>query len=135
VEAAPGAVAAVAIGGAVGSVARLLLGAAIQQRVGGGFPLGTLVINVTGSLLLGFLVPIALDTPAITPTVRALLTTGLCGGYTTFSTFSYDAAVLLEEGAYRRAAIYAVGSVVLSVIGTFAGFAAARWVLHAVRGR
>jgi CrcB protein len=135
VEAAPGAVAAVAIGGAIGSVARLLIGAAIQQRVGGGFPLGTLAINVTGSLLLGFLVPITLDTPAVTPVIRALLTTGLCGGYTTFSTFSYDTATLIEEGAYRRTAAYVLASVILSLAGTFAGIAAARWMLDMVRGR
>jgi len=133
VSAASGTVGAVAIGGAVGSVARLLLGTAIQQRVGTGFPLGTLVINITGSLLLGFLVRVALDAPAITPTVRALVTTGFCGGYTTFSTFSYDIATLVEDGAYGRAAVYVLSSVLLSLGGTFIGFAAARWVLQSVR--
>jgi len=131
--AASGTVGAVAIGGAGGSVSRLLLGAAIQQRIGTGFPLGTLVINITGSLLLGFLVRVALDTSAITPTVRALVTTGFCGGYTTFSTFSYDTATLLEDGAYLRATVYVLSSVLLSLVGTFIGVSAARWVLRSVR--
>jgi CrcB protein len=126
---------AVAVGGAIGSVARLLIGAAVQQRLGTSFPLGTLVINVTGSLLLGLLVRVALDTPAVTPTVRAFLTTGLCGGYTTFSTFSYDTAVLIDEGSYVRAALYIAVSVALALIGVFAGFAGARWLLATVRGR
>ena len=108
-------VGAVAIGGAAGSVARLLAGEAIQQRIGTSFPVGTLVINVSGSLLLGFIIRIALDVPAVTPTTRALLTTGFCGGFTTFSTFSYDTAVLLENGTLIRASVYALASVLLSV--------------------
>jgi CrcB protein len=125
---------AVALGGAIGSVARLAVGTAIQQRVGLGFPLGTLIVNITGSLLLGFLVRVALDTPAVTPAMRAFLTTGVCGGYTTFSTFSYDTAVLIDERAYGRAAAYILASVTLALAGTFAGFAVARWALNAVRG-
>jgi fluoride exporter len=126
---------AVAVGGAIGSVARLLIGAAVQQRVGTSFPVATLLINVTGSLLLGLLVRVALDTPAVTPTLRAFLTTGLCGGYTTFSTFSYDTAVLIYERSYARAALYIVASVALALMGMVAGFAAARWLMAAVRGR
>ncbi len=127
-------VAAVAVGGAIGSVARLLLGVAVQQRVGPTFPVGTLLINISGSLILGFLVPVALQSPAVTPALRALLTTGLCGGYTTFSTFSLETAVLIEEGGYGRAALYIVASVGLALLGTFIGFAAARATLEALRG-
>jgi len=76
---------------------------------------------------------VALDTSAITPTVRALVTTGFCGGYTTFSTFSYDTATLLEDGAYLRATVYVLSSVLLSLVGTFIGVSAARWVLRSVR--
>jgi fluoride exporter len=126
---------AVAAGGAIGSVARLLLGAAIQQRSGTTFPVGTLFINLTGSLLLGFIIRVVLETPSVTPTVRALLTTGFCGGYTTFSTFSYETSVLLEEGSYGRAALYIIASVGLALAGTFAGFAAARWVVGMLRAR
>src|SRR4051812_40935639 len=80
----------VALGGAVGSVIRYVVGVAVQSRSGLDFPAGTLLVNLTGSFLLGFLIHYALETPAITPELRGLLTTGFCGGYTTFSTFSYE---------------------------------------------
>jgi CrcB protein len=119
----------VALGGAVGSVARYLVGVAVQGRSGLEFPVGTVLINVTGSLLLGFLIRYALATPAITPEVRALLATGLCGGYTTFSTFSYETVALIEDGDWRRAALYVGLSVVGSIIGVMLGMAGARQVL------
>lgn len=126
---------AVLIGGAIGSLARLLIGAAITSRVGLAFPVGTLVINITGSLLLGFIMRFALDTTAVTPTVRALLTTGFCGGYTTFSTFSYETMDLIQDGSYGRAALYSISSVVLGLAATFVGFAAAHSILAFARGR
>ncbi|HWZ60195.1 MAG TPA: fluoride efflux transporter CrcB [Gemmatimonadaceae bacterium] len=119
----------VALGSAVGGVTRFLLGAAVQHRVGTTFPIGTLVINVSGSLLLGFLLRFLLAAPTVSPEVRAMLTAGFCGGYTTFSTFSADAAFLLESGQVGRATLYAVASVVLSITGCFAGM----WVARAVR--
>jgi fluoride exporter len=125
---------AVLIGGAIGSLARLFVGAAIQNRVGPGFPVGTLVINITGSALLGFIMRFALDTNAVTPAMRAFLTTGLCGGYTTFSTFSYETADLIQEGLYGRAGIYAASSVALGLAATFAGFALAHGILALARG-
>jgi CrcB protein len=124
-------IAAVALGGAVGSVIRLLLGTAVQQRMDWHFPIGTLVINVTGSLLLGFFLRYGLATPSISPTTRALLTTGFCGGYTTFSTFAYETGVLIESGEYWRAGLYVAGSVVLGLVGLFLGFAAADGVIAA----
>ena len=123
----------VAIGSAVGGVSRFALASAIQARVGTPFPWGTLVINITGSLVLGFILRYALHTPAISPEVRALLTTGFCGGYTTFSTFSYEAATLLEEGGWQRAALYVLASVLLSLAAVFLGFAAADAVAGARR--
>lgn len=119
----------VALGGAVGSMSRFAFGAMIQRWSGAPFPIGTLVVNVTGSFLLGFLMRYALATSTITPEVRALLTTGFCGGYTTFSTFSYESVALLDSGQYGRAGLYVALSVVLSVLGTVAGLAAARHVL------
>ena len=117
---------AVAIGAALGGVARYYLASAIQQRVGPTFPWGTLVINVSGSLLLGVLMRYALATPTVGSEVRAFLTTGFCGGYTTFSTYSYETATLLEDGQYTRAGTYALASVVLALVATFAGFMLAR---------
>lgn len=121
----------VAFGSAVGGVARFLLGTLIQQRTTGTFPIGTLVVNVTGSLLLGFILRYALGTSAVSPEVRALLTTGFCGGYTTFSTFSYEAIALLEEGQHGRAGLYMALSLVLSLAACLAGVIIARELLAA----
>lgn len=119
----------VAIGSGIGGLARLLLGTLVQQKTGSSFPLGTLVINITGSFLLGFLIRYALGTPNVTPEIRALLTTGFCGGYTTFSTYSFETATLIEDGRYQRAAVYIVLSVGVALLGTFGGFATARQLL------
>ena len=116
----------VALGSAVGGVARFGLAAVVQQRVGPNFPVGTLVVNITGSLLLGFLWRYAIGTDVISAEVRALLTTGFCGGYTTFSTFTYETMVLIEDGESTRAGLYIVLSVVLSLVGAWLGIAAAR---------
>lgn len=116
----------VAIGSAVGGVSRYLLGGVIQRVLAASFPAGTLLINVTGSALLGFLLRYALDTPSLTPEIRALLGVGFCGGYTTFSTFSYETLALLEDGDWRRAGVYVTLSVVGSLLATFVGFVAAR---------
>jgi fluoride exporter len=124
---------AVAVGAAAGGVSRYYLGGLIQQRAGPDFPLGTLVINITGSFLLGFIVRYALQTEMISPTMRALLTTGFCGGYTTFSTFSYETALMIEDGEYGRVALYVGASVAIALAGTFLGFAAANRLL-ALRG-
>ncbi|HET7457198.1 MAG TPA: fluoride efflux transporter CrcB [Gemmatimonadaceae bacterium] len=119
----------VAAGSALGGVTRFLLGGYLQRAIGTPFPGGTLVINVTGSFLLGFLLRYALGTASVTPEVRALLTTGFCGGYTTFSTFSYDAVTLAEDGSYARLVLYVTASVLLSVAAAFLGVAVAREAL------
>lgn len=124
----------IGVGSALGGIARFLLSAALQQRASTSFPLGTLAVNITGSLLLGFLLRYSLSTPAVSAELRAMLTTGFCGGYTTFSTFSYETAVLLEDGDYRRASVYMAASVLASLAGMFLGFAGARELL-AWRGR
>jgi len=119
----------IAFGSAIGGASRYLLGSVLQARFGSAFPMNTLLINVTGSLLLGFLVRSALVSTSITPEVRAFLTTGFCGGYTTFSTYSYETAVLIEGGQYGRATLYAGLSVAGALLGTFLGFALAHNVL------
>ena len=119
----------IAVGSAMGGVSRYVIGAALQQRFGLTFPVGTLVVNITGSLLLGFILRLALGGTQISPETRIFLTTGFCGGYTTFSTFSYDTAAMIESGQFRRATIYVTLSVVLSVLATFAGFALAQSAL------
>ena len=119
----------VAVGSAAGGLLRFLLGALIQQKTGSTFPIGTLAINVGGSLALGFLLRYALGTPAVSAEVRAFLTAGFCGGFTTFSTFSYETAALLEEGDYHRAAWYVGLSVALSLAAVFLGAGLARDLL------
>jgi CrcB protein len=126
-------VAYVAIGGALGTAARYLLTLAIQERATGGFPIATLLINVSGSILLGFLMRYGLEGSTTSPEVRLMLTTGFCGGYTTFSTFSYETARLLEGGEWQRSFAYIVASVVVCLGGIFIGFALARMLLAAAR--
>lgn len=125
---------AVAIGSALGGLARWSITSWIQARAGLAFPWGTFTVNATGALLLGFLSRVALATPAISPEMRLFLTVGLCGGYTTFSTYSYETAVLVEHGEYGRATAYAIGSMLVSLVALFLGFMLARLLLTA-RGR
>jgi CrcB protein len=119
----------VALGSAIGGVSRYLLGGLVQRMLDTTFPAGTLLVNVTGSFLLGAIIRYALETPSLTPEVRAFLTIGVCGGYTTFSTFSYETMALLEDGEWARAGVYITASVILSLIATFTGFALARQVI------
>lgn len=124
----------IAVGGAIGSVTRYFLGMAIQQRAVTTFPLGTLMVNITGSFLLGFLLRATFSTTTLSPEQRAFLTTGFCGGYTTFSTFSFETAAMMEDGSYARAITYIGLSVVVSLVAVFAGFALAQSALT-FRGR
>jgi CrcB protein len=119
----------VMFGSALGGGARFLLGTVIQTRTGAIFPVGTLFINIGGSFLLGFLLRYAMAGTAISPEVRALLTTGFCGGYTTFSTFSYETVKLVEDGDYARAGAYVVLSVLFSLAAAFLGVGLAHAVL------
>jgi CrcB protein len=119
----------VALGAAVGGVARYALTAVLQQRAGPGFPVATFVINVSGSFLLGFLMRYALASGSVSPELRALLTTGFCGGYTTFSTFSYETILLFEDGEYGRAGLYVLLSVVIALAGPIAGMKVADRIL------
>jgi CrcB protein len=113
----------VAIGSAIGGMSRFLLTGVMQRMFPAGFPAGTLVINVTGSAVLGFLLRYAVETPAIQPELRALLTVGFCGGYTTFSTFSYETLALVEDGDWKRAGVYVAASVAISVSSLFQALA------------
>jgi CrcB protein len=121
----------IALGGALGTLARWWIGG-WAQRFSDVFPYGTLTINVVGSLALGFLVRYMTQTSA-GPELRAALTIGFCGGFTTFSTFSYEAARLIEDGSVGRAAAYMLASVLISLAAVFAGFALARVMLAPAR--
>lgn len=124
----------IAVGSALGGVSRYLIGGLVQRGAGPGFPTGTLVVNVTGSFLLGMFLRYGLETPTLTPEMRAFLTAGFCGGYTTFSTFSYETVALLEDGHWGRAALYAAASLGLSLAATLLGLLAARGLFAARDG-
>jgi len=96
----------IALGGIVGTLSRYGLEGWIQSRTATGFPLGTLSVNVTGSLMLGFIIRVATGTALISPDIRAAVTIGFCGAFTTMSTFSYESVALLNDGDYVRAALY-----------------------------
>lgn len=108
-------IAAVAVGGACGSVMRYLVGIAAGRMFGTNFPWGTLIINVTGSFLIGAFVGLFATKWDLPQAARIFLTVGICGGYTTFSTFSLDAWYLVEKGQTMASLAYMVFSVILSV--------------------
>jgi CrcB protein len=112
---------AVAAGGALGSVARYLVGIASTKAFGLAFPWGTLIVNIAGSFLIGAFVELFALKADLPQEVRVFLTVGICGGFTTFSTFSLDAYVLMERGEWMPAVAYVIGSVLLSVLGLVAG--------------
>lgn len=121
-----GMILAVAAGGALGSVARYLVGVASTRAFGLAFPWGTLIVKVAGSFLIGALVALFAIKADLSQEARLFLTVGLCGGFTTFSTFSLDAWALMERGQWWQAAAYVAGSVLLSVGGLVAGLALVR---------
>ena len=106
---------AVAAGGALGSVARYLVGIGSTKLFGLAFPWGTLLINIVGSFLIGAFVELFALKWDLPQEARVFLTVGICGGFTTFSAFSLDAYVLIERGEWWLATAYVVGSVVLSI--------------------
>jgi CrcB protein len=111
----------VALGGALGAVLRYGAGLAVA-RFGAGIPWATLFVNVLGSLLLGVFAR-WLSAPAFDPAWRVALTVGVCGGFTTFSTFSAEVVALLQEGRAARAGVYVAASLGLSVAAVLAGLA------------
>ena len=117
---------AVAGGGAIGTAARFFLSGVIANAFGQTFPWGTLIINVTGSLVMGLIAGYFAFKGGTSQHWRLFLTTGILGGYTTFSTFSLDSALLIERGSYASAALYIAGSAALSIMAVFAGLWAVR---------
>jgi fluoride exporter len=124
----------VALGGALGSTLRYVLGGAVQRAMHAGFPYGTLAVNIIGCFLIGVLVKLFMNVepPA---SLRALLIVGFCGGFTTFSTFTSETIGLAESGAYLRAGVYVMLSLVLCLSATGAGLAAVRLAGYGVHGR
>ena len=117
---------AVALGGAIGSVGRYFVAGWFGRLLGIEFPWGTLAVNVIGGLVMGALVEAMALKWNLTPEMRAFLTVGILGGFTTFSAFSLDVVLLAERGELAQAVAYALGSVVLSVGAMVLGLRAVR---------
>jgi CrcB protein len=113
----------VAAGSALGGVLRFLMVPWAQRYAAEGFPGGTLVVNILGSLVIGLVLRLA-GQEAISPETRVFLTVGVCGGFTTFSSFSAESVELMQSGQWARAGIYILASVALCLIATFAGWMA-----------
>lgn len=119
----------VSAGGAIGAGLRYLVNEAFAGRGLHAFPWATLTVNVVGSLLMGLLIGMFAVRSHLAPELRAFLTTGILGGFTTFSAFSMDFAKLVEGGEVGAAATYVVASVALSLVAVFLGLWLARAVL------
>ena len=118
----------IALGGAVGALARYGLSFAVHSVLGRGFPYGTLSVNVVGSIGMGLIYALAVERGALTPDLRTGLMVGLLGAFTTFSTFSMETLGLLETGEPLKAAINVLLSVLLCIVGCWAGVMLGRQV-------
>ncbi len=118
----------VALGGAIGSVTRYLVGGWIANRFGAAFPYGTFVINVTGSFIIGFFLAFAQERVSLSPYWRLFFAVGFVGGYTTFSTFEYEGIRLLQDRDMLLGAVYLIGSVVTGGIAVFGGIVLGSWI-------
>lgn len=124
-----GAWVAVAVGGALGSVARYATIIGVGKVVGVGFPYGVLLANVLGGFVMGVLVELMALVWSPSDSVRVFWVVGILGGYTTFSSFSLDAWLLIEKGLYGPALLYIAASVILSIGALVAGLTITRMVL------
>src|SRR5664279_725758 len=111
------------LGGGIGAALRHGINLAIARLLGTAFPYGTLMINITGSFIMGVVAAYFAFKGDASQHWRLFLTTGILGGYTTFSAFSLDAALLYERGEMGMAALYVIASVTISIIGLFTGLA------------
>ncbi len=118
----------IAIGGALGSIARFWVGSTISGRMGIKFPYGTLVVNLTACLVIGFATTYLGKRADLNPAWRFLIPVGFIGAYSTFSTFEWETLSTLRSGAFFLAALYAVGSLFLGLIAVWGG----SWLAEAV---
>jgi fluoride exporter len=114
------------IGGGIGSTLRHIVNVVCPRFLGTNFPYHTFIINISGSTIMGLIAGYLAFRGEASQSWRLFLMTGILGGYTTFSAFSLDAALLYERGALGLAALYVLGSVALSIAGLFAGLALVR---------
>ena len=117
---------AVAVGGAIGATGRYLFNLQMLRLLGPNFPWGTFGVNVIGSFIMGLVAGLFALRLDLSPEMRSFITTGILGGFTTFSAFSLDAANMMERGQHALAAAYIGGSVALGLAGLFFGLWIAR---------
>lgn len=115
----------VAAGGAIGAALRYLAGAWLAALLGPGFPWGTFFVNVTGSFLIGMIL-VLVEGGALPAGARLFLAVGIMGGYTTFSTYSYETLGLITDGELAKAFVYVFGQVFLGLFGVYLGVVAGR---------
>jgi CrcB protein len=113
----------IGLGGGIGSIFRYLIQIYIGRSITQAFPLGTLLVNISGCLIIGLLYGFSAKYAAITVEWRLFLVTGLCGGYTTFSSFSYESISLFKQGNYTYFILYTSLSFVLGLLATVGGIA------------
>lgn len=118
----------VAVGGMVGAVARYGLTGWISSRTDGGFPYGTLAVNLIGSFAIGLFLTLALERFSWSPGIRLSVTVGFLGAFTTFSTFSYETVELLREGAYAMATLNAGATLFGCLAATLLGILLAKLI-------
>ncbi|GAC1656492.1 MAG: fluoride efflux transporter CrcB [Gemmatimonadaceae bacterium] len=127
--------ASVALGSALGGVMRAVVGGFVDSRSTGVFPWGTLLVNISGCFLIGLILGDGSTARHLAPTTRALLATGFCGGYTTFSAFSYESIALVSGGLYGRAALYTLASIAAALTATVSGIGLGRAIGQAWAAR
>ncbi len=118
----------VSLGGAAGTAARYLVSGWVVRLAGPTWPFGTFTVNFLGSFTLALLMIVGTATDALSPELRLALTTGAMGGFTTYSTFSYETAKLLEQGAWTPAILNVTITVVVCLAATFLGLGLGRWL-------
>jgi CrcB protein len=118
----------IAVGGALGSIARYWVGSTVAGRLGTKFPYGTFVINLTACVIIGFSLTFLARRTALNPAWRFLVPIGFIGAYSTFSTYEWETLSLLRGGAFLEASLYALGSLVLGLVATWAGVAIAEYL-------
>jgi CrcB protein len=111
----------VGLGGFIGASLRYIVSQLALKVFGSGFPYGTLIVNVVGAVLIGFITALSLRNSSITPNTKLFLTTGILGGLTTFSTFSNETASILSSGAYLQGILNIVLNLGLCLIGVVGG--------------
>ena len=119
------------VGGAIGTVLRYFTNVWMYSWAGTRLPWATLTVNIIGSFILGFAMR-TFEAGLATPEVRAFVTVGFCGAFTTFSTYTYETMILMQERAWVRMGLYSIGSVVVGLLAVMAGVALAGTML---RGR